>query len=103
MKRFDLTVILSPIMKPAVKRIAGLMSAPLLLGSLLLAPGCTGNEEPDSDPDKVEPSIRTSILIYAVASNNLSYDFNNDMAEVLEGAPGIDADKADVWVYSLTQ
>lgn len=103
MKRFDLTVILSPIMKPAVKRIAGLMSAPLLLGSLLMAPGCTGNEEPDSDPDKVEPTIRTSILIYAVASNNLSYDFNNDMAEVLEGAPGIDADKADVWVYSLTQ
>lgn len=75
--------------------------------SIICFNACSSQDEPDPGViDNTDPQspdfIATSILIYAVASNNLSFDFSNDMTEVLEAAKSIDFKKVDVWVYSLT-
>lgn len=70
--------------------------------ALCMACSLASCEKSEPVPDPEPSSFRTSILIYAVASNNLSYDFANDMAEVKEAAASIDLSKVDVWVYSLT-
>ena len=69
------------------------------IGLTSLFTSCSKNEE----PAPIESPKSTSILIYAVASNNLSIDFANDMAEVCQAAASIDFSKVDVWVYSLTR
>lgn len=69
--------------------------------------GCSG-DEPNPTPDKpgevVYPEkYETTVLIYAVASNNLSYDLKNDMEEIYEGASQIEGlnDKVAVFLYSV--
>ena len=67
---------------------------------LFLNSGCTDKNEPDPDPES--KVYATSILLYAVASNNLSYDFLSDMQELTDGARQLDLSRSDIWIYSLT-
>lgn len=103
MKLSNLNVILSSLKHFVTSRLACKIAASSLCAAAILVTGCADNNEPGPLPEPEVKNIETSILIYAVASNNLSYDFNNDMAEVLEAAQSIDLDKAEVWVYSITQ
>lgn len=76
------------------------LAASLIYSAACLT-SCSDPKEPDPEPD---PSThpKTAVLIYAVASNNLSYDFANDMKEALQGAESLDFNESEVWVYSLT-
>lgn len=44
---------------------------------------------------------KTSILLYAVASNNLNYNFNDDFEEIRRAGSSIDLNEADVIIYSV--
>ena len=67
-------------------------------GLLVMASACTHSDEPAPAPD----TRATSILLYAVASNNLAYDYADDLEELLQGMKSTDPAQADIWVYSLT-
>lgn len=68
----------------------------ILLG--LLTQACHKDEP---KPDKKH--IETSILLYAVASNNLSTSFNEDMKEMKQGLKGVDLSSIDYYVYYVRQ
>lgn len=81
-----------------------------LLISAFIFTSCFGDDPdpvPDDNPTKVEPvlpdSYETTVLIYAVASNSLSYDLKNDMEEIYLGAPNIDGlnSKVALLLYSV--
>ena len=57
------------------------------------------NDEPD---EPVPTEVSNSILIYAVASNNLYSSFLEDMKEIEEGLAGVDFSKVDLIIYSVT-
>lgn len=59
--------------------------------------GCNKNDEPHPE------NIETSILLYAVASNNLSYSFYQDLYELKDGLENCDLSQTEVFVYSITQ
>ncbi len=65
---------------------------------------CSDNEPPAPEPPSpgVPTQSETSILLYAVASNNLWYDLQNDVNEMIAGAAQLDLSQSDIWVYSLT-
>ncbi|MDE6272096.1 MAG: hypothetical protein K2M31_03715 [Muribaculaceae bacterium] len=54
-------------------------------------------------PDPVSTTPETSILLYAVASNNLSTSFEDDLNEMRKGLDEVDLAKVDYFVYSVTQ
>lgn len=63
---------------------------------------CSSSDDPQPTPaDK--SGVKTSILIYAVASNNLSSYLKEDMQEMREGAQALDLDKSEVYIYYLTK
>lgn len=64
-----------------------------------LLPACSDDPKPAPDPDPSEDA--TSILLYAVASNNLHYDLQDDLAELYSGMEQSKPGEADVWIYSL--
>lgn len=68
----------------------------ILLG--LLTQACHKDEP---KPDKKH--IETSILLYAVASNNLSTSFNEDMKEMKQGLKGANLSSVDYYVYYVRQ
>ncbi len=72
--------------------------AALASGLLVMSASCSHSDEPEPTP---EHDV-TSILLYAVASNNLAYDLADDINELLKGARNIDPAHADIWIYSLT-
>lgn len=86
---------------PAYRTIIRSISAIFLIVSGMIYSGCSKSDEPNPDNEDLK-EVSTSLLIYAVATNNLSYDFSCDMAEVLMAAEEIDLAKTDVWVYSVT-
>lgn len=66
-----------------------------LIPAVILLGSCH-NDEPEP------PRVRsTSILLYAVASNNLSYAFTTDMEEIREAGESIDLSEVDFYVYSV--
>ena len=64
----------------------------------LIMAGCSKNEEPAQTNEK----IVTSILLYAVASNNLSYSFYQDIDELKEGLKKCNLNSVEFYVYSVT-
>lgn len=55
----------------------------------------------ESEPDPGSSRSATSILLYAVASNNLHYDLHDDLSELCEGMNNARPSEADIWIYSL--
>lgn len=72
-----------------------LFSVPLLA---LLA-GCKGDEP---DPDPVPAEATQSLLVYAVASNNLYPNFKADTTEMTTAARHIDIDRFPIMLYCVT-
>jgi len=65
---------------------------------------CLSEDEPDpwTDPDYLSNNpLDRVILVYAVASNNLSRFLTFDKEEMLEGARGLDIEKCRMLVYSV--
>ena len=60
---------------------------------------CNDKEEPDYISKK---NAKTSILLYAVASNNLYPAFEDDMEEIIQGLENTDLEEVDMLVYSVT-
>ena len=71
----------------------------LTLLGLLLMGSCHRNDDPLPEPVEKE----TSILLYGVASNNLSYYFQQDLSEIKEGLKKCDLSKVDFYVYCITK
>ncbi|MDE5773724.1 MAG: hypothetical protein K2H86_04630 [Muribaculaceae bacterium] len=68
----------------------------------ILVCGCSRSDEPKpNDGDKIKHR-KSSILIYAVASNNLSTSLQSDMTEILNAAPKLDIDNNEIFIYYLT-
>ena len=70
---------------------------------LIAMPGlvaCNDNDRPDNPSG--DGNFKTSILLYAVASNNLYPNFMNDREEIRTAAKNIDLTQADILVYSVT-
>lgn len=65
----------------------------------ILFGGCSKNEDPIPEPKNKE----TSILLYAVASNNLSYYFQEDLSELKQGLKKCDLSVVDFYVYSISK
>lgn len=61
--------------------------------------GACHNEEPDNP--SVSSGEKTSILLYAVASNNLSSNLIDDMNEIKRGASKINLGEADIYIYAV--
>lgn len=76
----------------------------LILGSLfsLFAFGSCGNKHDEPDYDDNGPRKR-SILLYAVASNNLSSNLVSDKNEILKAAKGMDLRGLSMLVYEVTR
>lgn len=75
----------------------------LLFCACLLA-GCADDAPVPVDPVPDEPEkdnrIRT-VLVYAIASNNLSGDFVNDRNEMIEGMRNVDLEKYSLLLYRV--
>lgn len=69
-----------------------------LVSVMLTAASCSRQEEPDFNRE-----VQTSVLVYAVASNNLEDNLADDKAEMLRAAENIDFSVSDVLVYSVTK
>ncbi len=48
-------------------------------------------------------TCRNSILVYAVASNNLSTSLDSDVKEMLQGGKNMNLSETDVFIYSVQQ
>lgn len=71
--------------------------------ALLAFSSCFDGHEPDyEDEDENVKHAKTSILIYAVASNNLYYNFLDDKEEMRKAASSINLKEADVLIYAVT-
>lgn len=70
------------------------ISIVFLMAALLAS--CGEKEEPEL------PAEERSILIYAVASNNLDTTLHMDLNEILDIAPLADLNHNSIWVYYLT-
>ncbi len=71
------------------------------LSFCLLTISC--HKDDPEPPQPVKSTPETSILLYAVASNNLSSSFEDDMREMIIGLDKVDLSKVDYYVYSVTQ
>lgn len=66
----------------------------------LIGSACHKDEPGNNQHPK---AIETSILLYAVASNNLSPNFYDDLQEMEIGLEKVDLSKADYYVYYVSQ
>lgn len=80
----------------------------LLAAPLSMSLTSCGNDEPlppdpivDPEPEPEPEGRHRTILVYAVASNNLVEDFNSDSAEMLDGMSGLDNDDYSLVVYRV--
>lgn len=80
------------------QRVAGLLSGGIVLAVTLSA---CGDDEAGISPDMISDPDHV-MLVYAVASNNLSENLELDMAEMLAAADRYDSGKNVVVVYSVT-
>lgn len=62
---------------------------------------CGRNDEPEPTPDKPD-ILKSSVLLYAIASNNLASSLQSDINEILAVAPDLDLINNDIFVYYLT-
>lgn len=77
----------------------------VIVAPLLLLAACDGHDEPE-DPDgptdvRGDSDARRTVLVYAVASNNLSSDLVSDKAEMLDGLRNVDLKKYNWLVYNV--
>lgn len=82
-----------------------LVPALSLFASALL-PACSSVEEPSVDTttrgdDLKNTDLKRVVLIYAVASNNLSTDLRYDMQEIIDAAPSLDLKKNAWLIYAV--
>lgn len=70
----------------------------LTIVSLFVTSSCS-KDEPDYIPPK---DTSTSILLYAVASNNLYQNYLEDLDEIKIGLKGKDLDEINFYIYSVT-
>ncbi len=75
-----------------------ILSFTLLTGLM----SCTDSESPKpNEKDKITHKS-SSVLIYAVASNNLSSALSSDMNEILTVAPDLNLKDNEIYIYYLT-
>lgn len=74
----------------------------LLLLAMIMVCGCSRNDEPNPDNGSEIKHRKSSMLIYAVASNNLSTSLQSDMNEILKAAPELDLENNEIYIYYLT-
>ena len=58
-------------------------------------------EQPNPTPTPEQPGRKRTILVYAVASNNLVSDFYDDSEEMLDGMKQIDTEEYSLLVYRV--
>lgn len=83
----------------------------MLMAPLMMLAACVGHNEPSDPSEPTEPEGPTdvrgdenalkTVLVYAVASNNLSSDLISDKAEMLAGLRNIDLTKNNWLVYNV--
>ncbi len=71
-----------------------------LLAIVLLFGSCSKSSD---EPDPSERRAYSSLLLYAVASNNLASALHDDINEMLNACEYIDMDRNDIYVYYLTK
>ena len=71
----------------------------ILLGAVLA--GCDKNEPPATSPDSPLPEAERTILVYAIAANNLSSNLDLDLKEMLTGMADIDMDRYRLFVCKV--
>lgn len=69
---------------------------------LISVSACSSHDDPKPDSG-AKSEAKTSILIYAVASNNLSSYLKEDIQEMREGAQDLNLDKSEIYIYYLTK
>lgn len=83
-----------------------------LLFSMMLIFSLTAchSDEPEPIPDDITKGpesinplshVKRTVLLYAVASNNLSYNLGLDLKEITTGANGVDLNKHRLLIYSV--
>lgn len=80
---------------------AMLMSVMLLAGCSTDAPDPVLPPGENSAPDASGNGRIRTVLVYAIASNNLSSDFNSDRAEMIEGMKNVDLKKYSLLLYRV--
>lgn len=70
-----------------------------VLASVLTS--CGGNDDPD-DPDEPAGRLKRTVLLYAVASNNLSGNLIDDKNEMLQAAREMNMKDLSMLVYEVT-
>lgn len=75
------------------------LTVPALFGSFMLT-SCNNDDNPDSP--YVSTGKEKTILLYAIASNNLSGNLVSDKNEILSVASQFDLDKCRLLVYEVT-
>ena len=71
-----------------------------LIVSIFLFSSCNNEDNPESP--FVKGNAKTTILIYAVASNNLDYNLASDKREILSCYEEIDLEKSRLFLYEVT-
>ena len=76
---------------------------PILPATLMAAAAVfvTACKESDPKPPATEEGSRT-LLVYAIASNNLYHNFQTDSIEMLDGVRNIDYDGMNLVLYWVT-
>ncbi|MDE6329599.1 MAG: hypothetical protein K2L83_02685 [Muribaculaceae bacterium] len=93
-------------MIPYLKRFLfrAFITAASLIAVATLLTGCN-SDDPEPDPPYYPPGasdkVSTSILLYAVASNNLASNFIDDRREIARGLADADLDEVDFYIYSV--
>lgn len=72
----------------------------ILLAGMVLFAGCDKDEPTPPGPPELS-KVKRTVLLYAVASNNLSYALDMDLKEVCSGASAVDLDNYRFLVYSV--
>lgn len=60
------------------------------------------NKVEDNEKDNEEDLLESTLLIYAVASNNLEYFFDQDTTEMTVAGKKIDLTRNEIFLYSIT-
>lgn len=79
-----------------------LWSVALIVSSIFVSCGDNGDTPVEPSPD-IEVPLKTTVLLYAVASNNLYSNLIDDKAEILDAMSGMNTSGVSFLLYEVTR